>query len=141
MPTNEDQPTVRRLIAVQRRLTKSKNPFIRHIGTLLAAGVLDRQMDALNDRQIAQLIIDEIERDLGIAQPEATICRQTAHRLIRSSGGKLTEEDIAKQQERPPCPKCGNEMLFRYGIDGTDYWECVSLPCALKIEEPNKWSR
>jgi hypothetical protein len=72
----QQEPTVRGLIELQRRLVNSKNPFIRRIGTLLAAGALDRHLDALSDRQVGQLMFDHVGRDLGIVQPEATICYQ-----------------------------------------------------------------
>jgi hypothetical protein len=39
--TNHNEPIVESLIDLQRRLLKSKNPFVRRIGILLAAGALD----------------------------------------------------------------------------------------------------
>jgi hypothetical protein len=30
---------------------------------------------------------------------------------------------------RPPCPVCGNDMLFHYGVDEPDFFECSSLGC------------
>jgi hypothetical protein len=50
--TNEERPTVRRLVDLQRRLMQSKNHFLRWIATLLAAGALDRHLAGLTDRQV-----------------------------------------------------------------------------------------
>jgi len=73
-------------------------------------------------------MLDFVERDLGIAQPEAVVCGQATRRLFRSEGGRLEEEPPL----RPPCPKCGNEMLLHYGIDEPDYFECFLLGCLHK---------
>jgi hypothetical protein len=71
----------------------------------MVAGALDRHLDALSDRQVGQLMFDEVGNDLGIVQPEATICGQATKRLFRSEGGSLEE----KPPLRPPCPICGND--------------------------------
>jgi hypothetical protein len=123
-PTTE-KPLVSRLIDLQRRLIQSKSPFIRRLGALLGAGALDRQLSELRDKQVGQLMLDFVERDLGIVQPEATICHQATRRLFRSENGRLEEEPPL----RPPCPECESEMLFHYGIDEPDYFECVYLGC------------
>jgi len=125
--TNDEKP-VRRLIDLQRRLLQSKSPFVRRIGTLLAAGALDRHLAELTDKQIGQLIFDEVGNDLGALQPEATICNQATRRLFRSDSGRLDEESPL----RPPCPMCGNDMFFHYGIDEPDYFECTCLSCGHK---------
>jgi len=122
---------VSRLIEMQRRLAESQNPFLRRIGALWAAGVLDRHLDALSDRQVGQLMADEVGRDLGIVQPEATICHQATQRLFRSKNGSFTGEPAARS-ERPSCPKCGNEMLLHYGIGESDFYQCVFLRCEYK---------
>lgn len=124
----EERRSIRRLIELQRRLMASNNPFQRCVGTLLAAGVLDRHLDALSDRQVGQLMFDEVGNDLGIAQPEATICHQATRRLFRSEGGRLEEEPLL----RSPCPRCGNEMLPHYGIDEPVFYQCVYLACGHK---------
>jgi len=125
--TNDEKP-VRRLIDLQRRLLQSKSPFARRIGTLLAAGALDRHLAELTDKQIGQLLRDDVGNDLGILQPEATICNQATQRLFRSPTGSL-EEDDTPQPGRLSCPNCGNDMLFHYGIDEPDFFECSSLRC------------
>jgi hypothetical protein len=125
------KPTVSVLIDLQRRLAQSENKFLRGFGTLLAAAVLDRHLSELSDRQVGQLMFDEVGRDLGIAQPESTICSQATQRLFRSPGGRLEEVEV----ELPECPRCGNELLRHFGIEEPDYWQCVSLTCGHKIEE------
>ena len=121
--TNEKP--VRRLTELQQRLLKSKNPFVRRVGTLLAAGALDNHLAELDDHQIGELLLDEVGGDLGILQPEATICNQATRRLFRSELGSLEDE----LPLRPPCPLCGNDMLFQHGIDEPDFFECSSLGC------------
>jgi hypothetical protein len=127
-PPTEEAHSVRGLIALQKRLCQSKSPFVRRVGTLLAAGALDRHLDALSDRQVGQLMTDEVGRDLRIVEPEAVICGQATRRLFRSELGRLEEEPTL----RPPCPKCGNEMLLHYGSDEPDFWQCVFLGCQYK---------
>ena len=129
-PTEEAR-SVRGLIELQRRLCQSKSPFLRHIGTLLAAGVLDKHLSELTDHQVGQLMHDEVGRDLGIVQPESTICHQATQRLFRSTNGSFTEEPPARN-ERPSCPKCGNEMLLHYGIGKSDFYRCTFLGCEYK---------
>ena len=128
--TNEKP--VRRLIELQRRLLKSKNPFVRRIGILLAAGALNEHLSELDDHQIGELLLNEVGGDLGILQPEATICHQATQRLFRSPNSSL-EEDETPKPERLSCPNCGNEMLFHYGIDEPDYYQCAYLNCRHKL--------
>ncbi len=127
-----DEKPIRRLIELQRRLLQSKSPFARRIGTLLAAGALDRHLAELTDKQIGQLLRDDVGKDLGILQPEATICNQATRRLFRSELGSLEDE----LPLRPPCPVCGNDMLFHYGVDAPDFFECSSLRCEHKEYAP-----
>ncbi len=125
--TNDEKP-VRRLIDLQRRLLQSKSPFVRRIGTLLAAGALDRHLAELSDKQIGELLRDDVGNDLGVLQPEAIICHQATRHLFRSEHGGLVEEPSL----RPPCPLCGNDMLFQHGIDEPDFFECTCLSCGHK---------
>ena len=125
--TNDEMP-VRRLIDLQRRLLQSKSPFARRIGTLLAAGALDRHLAELSDEQIGQLMHDEVGNDLGVLHPESIICNQATRRLFRSELGSLEDE----LPLRPPCPLCGNDMFFQYGIDEPNFFECTCLSCGHK---------
>jgi hypothetical protein len=126
--TNHNEPIVESLINLQRRLLQSKSPFVRRIGTLLAAGALDNHLAELDDHQIGQLLLNEVGSDLGILQPEATICHQATRRLFRSELGSLEDE----LPLRPPCPLCGNDMLFQHGTDEPDFFECTCLSCGHK---------
>jgi len=67
--TNHNEPIVESLIDLQRRLLQSKSPFVRRIGTLLAAGALNEHLSELNDHRIGQLLLDEVGSDLGIFEP------------------------------------------------------------------------
>jgi len=131
LPTDERR-SIRSLIELQRRLIGSRNFFLRRIGALLGAGALDRQLSELRDKQVGQLMLDFVERDLGIVQPEATICHQATRRLFRSELGSIEEEALL----RPPCPKCGNEMLLHYGLDDLDFYQCTFLGCEYKEYAP-----
>jgi hypothetical protein len=137
----DERHGIHKLIELQKRLRQSKSPFVRRVGMLLAAGVLDRHLDALSDRQVGQLMADNVGRDLGIVQPESTICHQATRRLFRSTNGSFTEEPSA-HNERPSCPKCGNEMLLHYGIDEPDFYQCTFLGCGHKeyvgCDEPKR---
>ena len=128
LPTNK-AISVRGLIAMHRWLGRSRNRLLRGMGNLLAAGALDRRLTELSDRQIGQLMVDEVGRDFGVFQPETTICQQATLRLFRSVNGAISTDDLASQRQHPPCPDCGNEMLFHVGIEETDFYECVSLNC------------
>lgn len=125
MSTDNSRPTIASLIELQRQLIRSKNVFIRRVGSLLTAGALNGRLDDLVDSQIAQLLCDEVERDLAIAAPEAVICRQAAKRLFRSERGSLQQV----QNVLSTCPKCGSEMLLTVGIDEGSFFQCVVLSC------------
>jgi hypothetical protein len=88
-PNKGQKPSILRLIDIQRRLAASQSPFLRCIGTLLAAGVLGRRLADLSDKQVGQLLQDHVGRDLGIVKPESTICHQATQRLFRSEAGSL----------------------------------------------------
>ncbi len=75
--------SIRGLIAKHRWLGRSRNRFLRGMANLIAARVLDRCLSELTDRQIGQLMIDEVGRDFGVFQPETTICQQATLRLFR----------------------------------------------------------
>jgi hypothetical protein len=50
--STDEGRSVRGLVDLQRRLMQSKNPFLRRIATLLAAGALDRHLAGLTDQQV-----------------------------------------------------------------------------------------
>jgi hypothetical protein len=126
--------TVSDLMNMQRRLAESENPFERVVGTLWAAGTLQKRLAQLSDRQIGQLLYDFVGDELpGLYTPETTICHQAALRLFRSESGSLTPEENEATKRRTTCPKCGNEMLLQYGIDEPDHLECVLVKCGNRI--------
>jgi hypothetical protein len=110
--------TIRELIKKQRELVDSDSPMKRLAGALLIPAVLAERLAKLADRQVGQLLLDEVWPRLSTLGPESTICLHAADRLR----GSPKESCLA-------CPKCGNEMLLRYGIDEPDFFECVLLSC------------
>jgi len=109
---------VRELIKKQRELVASGNPMKRLAGALLIPAVLAERLHRLRDRQIGQLLLDEVWPGLSPLAPESTICLHAADRLRGSP-----------KEKRPTCPKCGNEMTLHCGIDEPDFLECVRLSC------------
>jgi hypothetical protein len=90
----------------------------RLAGALLIPAVLAERLAGLADRQIGQLLLDEVWPCLSPLHPESVLCLHAVDRLRGSPKEKC-----------PACPKCGNEMLLRYGIDEPDFYECVRLSC------------
>lgn len=125
--------TIRELIEFQRRFARSRDIFQQVVGTLFVAGVLQKRLLGLTDRQIGQLLFDVVDGQLAISEPEVTICQQATLRLFRSSVGRFATTDNENLKRQSICPKCGNEMLLRYGIDEPDYQECVLSACGHKI--------
>lgn len=125
--------TVSELIEIQRKLVRAERAFDRLVGTLWAAGTLERRLGQLTDHQIGQLLTDFVDGQLGLFGPEMTICQQATRRLFRSAGGTLPLELTESARERTPCPKCGSEMLLHYGIDEPDYLECTLAGCGCRI--------
>lgn len=115
--------TIRELIAEQRRRLGSDNPVERLAAALLIPAVLARQLAKLADRQIGQLLLDEVWPRLNLLRPESTICLHAVDRLRGSPKGKC-----------PTCPKCGSEMIRHVGIDEPDFLECALLDCGLRIQ-------
>jgi len=105
----EKPHSVRGLIELQRRLCQSKSPFVRRVGLLITAGALDQYLDALSDRQVGQLMADEVGRDLGIVQPESTICHQVTKRLFAQEVGaslKSYRHRMSDHRARSAEAKC-----------------------------------
>jgi len=125
--------TVSELIEIQRRLARAEKAFDRLVGTLWAAGTLERRLAQLTDHQIGQLLTDFVDDQLGLFEPEMTICQQATRRLFRSASGTLPLEVTESAKERTPCPRCGSEMLLHYGIDEPDYQECTLASCSHRI--------
>lgn len=110
--------TIRELIEEQRRRLRSRNPVERFAAAMLIPAVLAERLAGLADRQVGQLLLDEVWPGLDPLAPESTICLHAADRLRGSP-----------KQACPACPKCGNEMLLHCGIDEPDFFKCVVLSC------------
>lgn len=121
--------TIAELIENQRRRLNSRNPVERLAAALLIPGVLRKRLNHLRDRQIGQLLLDEVWSKLNLWGPESTVCLEAADRLRGLKPGELAK--------RLACPKCGNEMLLHYGVDEPDFFECVLLKCGHKRRVAN----
>ncbi len=114
---------IRELIEEQRRRLGSSNAVERFAAALLIPAVLAERLAGLADRQVGQLLLDEVWPGLGPLGPESTICLHAADRLRGSPKEKC-----------PPCPKCGSEMIRHVGIDEPDFLECSLLRCGVRIQ-------
>jgi len=110
------------LIEEQRRRLRSGNPVERFAAAVLIPAVLADRLAGLADRQIGQLLLDEVWLGLGLG-PESAICLHAADRLRGS-----------RKEKYPACPKCGSEMIRHVGIDEPDFLECALLDCGLRIQ-------
>jgi len=63
-----------RIIAEQRRRLGSANPAERLAAALLIPNLLRESLNELDDRQIGQLLEDEVWSNLNLLAPESTIC-------------------------------------------------------------------
>ena len=73
------------LVGLQRRLSASKNPFERVIGTLCVAGLLKERLAAFTDAEVGQLMLDHVWSDLNLLGPESVIVEIASERLLHSS--------------------------------------------------------
>lgn len=115
--------TIRELIDEQRRRLARGNRVERFAAAMLIPAVLAERLAGLADRQIGQLLLDEVWPGLSPLAPESTICLHAADRLRESPKEKC-----------PACPKCGSEMIRHIGIDEPDFLECALLRCGLRIQ-------
>ncbi len=125
--------TIRELVEIHRRFTRSGVAFEQVVGTLFVAGVLEKRLKELNDRQIGQLLSDVVGDQLCVFGPEMMICQQAAMRLFRSSVRQLATREAESLKRQTTCSKCGSEMLLKYGIDESDYQECILATCRHRI--------
>lgn len=115
--------TIAELIAEQRRRLSSGKPVERFAAAMLIPAVLAEQLAGLADRQVGQLLLDEVWPGLSPLAPESTICLHAADRLRGS-----------QKEKCPACPNCGSEMIRHVGIDEPDFLECALLACGLRIQ-------
>jgi hypothetical protein len=81
--SREPEISVEDLIVEQRRLSASKNPFARVVGTLCLAGLLKRRLVALTDAAVGQLMFNHVCNEMNVFGPELTICEVATERLLR----------------------------------------------------------
>jgi len=74
--------SVEDLIVEQRRLSASKNPFDRVVGTLCLAGLLRQRLAALTDPAVGQLMFNHVCNEMNVFSPELTICEVATERLL-----------------------------------------------------------
>jgi hypothetical protein len=73
--------TIRELIEEQRRRVNSSNPVERLAAALLIPSELTKRLSKLDDREIGQLLDDEVGARLNVFAPESTICAAAVTRL------------------------------------------------------------
>lgn len=115
--------TIHELIEEQRKRLGSGNPVERFAAAMLIPAVLTERLAGLADRQVGQLLLDEVWPGLSPLAPESTICLHAAARLRGSPS-----------ENCPTCPKCGSEMIPHVGIDEPDFLECSLLRCGARIK-------
>jgi hypothetical protein len=81
--TGERNLTIRQLIQLQRERLRSSNPVERFAASLLIPSELRKRLSHLNDREIGQLLDDEVVARMNVLWPESTICFAAANRLRR----------------------------------------------------------
>jgi hypothetical protein len=81
----EGKLTIRELMEEQRKRVRSRNPAERFAAALLIPAELSRRLRLLGNSEIAQLLDDEVCRNMRILAPEATVCVEAALRLRRAS--------------------------------------------------------
>ena len=114
---------IRELIEEQRRRVRSGNPADRFAAAMLIPAVLADRLAGLADRQVGQLLLDQVWPGLSSLAPESTICLHAADRLRGSPKEKC-----------PACPKCGSQTIRHVGIDEPDFLECALLRCGVRIQ-------
>ena len=77
------------LIGLQRRLSASKNPLERVIGTLCVAGLLKERLAVMTDVAIGHVMLDHVWNDLNLLEPESVIVEIASERLLHSSPALL----------------------------------------------------
>jgi hypothetical protein len=85
IPKAEGKLTIRELMEEQRRRVRSCDPAERLAGALLIPAELSRRLRLLGNSEIAQLLDEEVCKNMGILAPEATVCTEAALRLRRAT--------------------------------------------------------
>ena len=96
--SDENEISVEGLIELQRRLSHSKNPFERVIGSLCIGSILKKQLMGLPSSAISQLMTDHISCRLNLLAPESVIAEIASRRLDEKYETSLV------------CPECGAQL-------------------------------
>ena len=96
--SEEEEISVEDLIELQRRLSHSKNPFERVIGSLCIAAILKEQLVGLPNSTIGRLMTDYVWSGLNLLGPESAIVEIASERLDEKCETWLV------------CPECGAEF-------------------------------
>ena len=115
--------TIRELIDEQRRRLGCRKPVERFAAAMLFPAALAERLGGLANRQVGQLLLDEVWPGLSPLAPESTICLHAADRLRGSP-----------KEKSPTCPRCGSELIRHVGIDEPDFLECALLRCGVRIQ-------
>ena len=75
----------------QRKRVRSDNPAERLAAALLMPNLLRERLKELGDRELAQLLEDEVWSYLNLLAPESTICLVAADRLRNRTEERSTE--------------------------------------------------
>jgi hypothetical protein len=86
---------------------RSANPAERLAAALLIPGVMAKRMRLLDDRQIGQLLEDEVWSQLNLLAPEATICMEAAGAASRTREGYTGAQAIRDSTQDEPVV-CGS---------------------------------
>ena len=73
--------TIQEIIAEQRRRLACGNPAERLAAALLIPNLLRERLNEFGDRQLGQLLEDEVWPCLNLLAPESTICLVAGDRL------------------------------------------------------------
>ena len=92
---------VRGLIKKQRELVDSENPMKRLAGALLIPAVLAERLAGLADRQIGQLLLDEVSPRLSPLHPESVLCLHAVDRLRGPDEGKSELPEVRIGDDPP----------------------------------------
>jgi hypothetical protein len=96
--SREEEISVEGLIDAQRRLSVSKNPFERVVGTLCVSGILKARLVVLPDEAVGQLMVDHVWSELNVLGLESVIVELASERLMERYGTSLV------------CPECGAKL-------------------------------
>ena len=80
----EEKISVEQIVDAQRRLSCSKNPFERVVGTLCLSALLKEKLVALTNAAVGQLMSRYVLDDLNLLAPATTICQVATERLLGS---------------------------------------------------------